>query len=599
MFKPSKYQQDFFDALLSGSGDILLNAVAGSGKTKSIEEAAKRLPAALRSETLMTAFNKHIERELTERQKRGDIPAGITISTIHGLGYRVCRRAFEPKDAKNWIDEKKYRKLTQVFWDGQNLTEEERRSDEARDSIGATEEMVRLAMLTLTNAKDPAALLAMAAHFGVEVPSEYETILLRGVPQILHWGMNGLPSPDRDGLAYHPKQRISFDDMVFLPNALSLTVPTFKLCFIDECQDFNRAQQELLLKAKGKGRACFVGDRRQAIYGFTGADAESFERIQRVTGAKELPLSICYRCSKEVVRWAQSIVPNIEAADSAIRGAVLQVEEEQLVELALNHHRNPATRREPFMILCRVNAPLIKTAFALIAKGVPAKVKGRDIGAAIIKTVDAISELRGFNFADFVDFAELYRRQQTHSLERKNGSEMQIANLCDRVDSALAVHTAVVAAGKDGLADMRAYIEGLFSNEDEAVVLSSIHKAKGLEANKVGILEADLLPHPMAKQAWQVEQEKNLAYVAITRAREELYISGKIGFGPNAKRPEEAEALAPLPAEVAAPNTVHLELDGEVFDLQFPTPEKAKAFREIVRNNAMNLWIQTREEAGV
>ena len=62
-----------------------------------------------------------------------------------------------------------------------------------------------------------------------------------------------------------------------------------------------------------------------------------------------------------------------------------------------------------------------------------------------------------------------------------------------------------------------------------AIVLSSIHKAKGLEAPRVGILSAHLLPHPMARQEWSYQQEVNLAYVAITRARRELYIAGNNG----------------------------------------------------------------------
>lgn len=66
-------------------------------------------------------------------------------------------------------------------------------------------------------------------------------------------------------------------------------------------------------------------------------------------------------------------------------------------------------------------------------------------------------------------------------------------------------------------------INTLFSNNNgTGIVLSTIHKAKGLEATKVFILCPELLPHPMAKSAWQQDQEANLKYVAITRAREHL-----------------------------------------------------------------------------
>jgi superfamily I DNA/RNA helicase len=64
----------------------------------------------------------------------------------------------------------------------------------------------------------------------------------------------------------------------------------------------------------------------------------------------------------------------------------------------------------------------------------------------------------------------------------------------------------------------------------EGTLLSSIHRAKGLEAKRVFILRSDLLPHPMAKSEWAKGQEKNLSYVAKTRAIETLvYVDGVKG----------------------------------------------------------------------
>lgn len=55
-------------------------------------------------------------------------------------------------------------------------------------------------------------------------------------------------------------------------------------------------------------------------------------------------------------------------------------------------------------------------------------------------------------------------------------------------------------------------------------MLSTIHKAKGLEAERVFILKPDLMPHPKAKRGWEIDQENNLRYVAITRSKRELYL---------------------------------------------------------------------------
>ena len=76
----------------------------------------------------------------------------------------------------------------------------------------------------------------------------------------------------------------------------------------------------------------------------------------------------------------------------------------------------------------------------------------------------------------------------------------------------------------DGIA---AKIDDIFSDRTKAGIrLSSIHKAKGLEADRVFFLQLPKArcPHPMAKTPWQYEQEKNLLYVAYTRAIRELII---------------------------------------------------------------------------
>jgi superfamily I DNA/RNA helicase len=69
-------------------------------------------------------------------------------------------------------------------------------------------------------------------------------------------------------------------------------------------------------------------------------------------------------------------------------------------------------------------------------------------------------------------------------------------------------------------------IESIFTDDKTTpgIMLSSVHKSKGLEARRVFILlpEEAPMPHPMSKTSWGREQEMNLKYVAITRAIEEL-----------------------------------------------------------------------------
>ena len=62
------------------------------------------------------------------------------------------------------------------------------------------------------------------------------------------------------------------------------------------------------------------------------------------------------------------------------------------------------------------------------------------------------------------------------------------------------------------------------------MITSTIHKAKGLEKDNIWILRPELMPHPMAKSAADKQQEINLCYVAITRAKKTLnYVGERIG----------------------------------------------------------------------
>jgi DNA helicase-2/ATP-dependent DNA helicase PcrA len=66
----------------------------------------------------------------------------------------------------------------------------------------------------------------------------------------------------------------------------------------------------------------------------------------------------------------------------------------------------------------------------------------------------------------------------------------------------------------------------IFSDDQVGVVFSSVHRAKGLEAKRVYILSPELMPHKMATKPWELEQERNIEYVAITRTLSELVYVG-------------------------------------------------------------------------
>ena len=69
-----------------------------------------------------------------------------------------------------------------------------------------------------------------------------------------------------------------------------------------------------------------------------------------------------------------------------------------------------------------------------------------------------------------------------------------------------------------------AEIKRVFDNNDKGeIMLSTVHKAKGLEADNVYILATERMPHPKATNP---KEERNICYVAITRAKKNLFYCG-------------------------------------------------------------------------
>lgn len=508
-FTPSKYQAAIFEALAEDIVDVQVNATAGSGKSTTLIEALHRVPYETRNSTLLCAFNKEIANCLLEK-----VPEGVTVKTIHALGFAaLCQHIqkqtgarFNPK-----VDDRKYRRLIESWWVGQDIRGENAPAGDDEDEMFRLLHFVRV---TLTNPTDTEAILATAEEREIELSRP--ALQAAAVAPILKAGQDVACQQRHRGFAYPMDPNvIDFDDMVTLPFYLEAQPKKFRLVMVDEAQDLSSAQLDLVLKCRADGgRMVFVGDENQAIFAFAGADSSSWKEARRRTGARQLPLSICYRCPRAVIELAQTLVPTIEAAPNAEQGVVETIRTATFRELVNNSD----------MVLCRLNAPLISTAFRLIGEGTPAKVRGRDIGAQLVKLIDQVEKLEGFDFQYFMAYAERYRDNQARILAQHKDNETKLVSLHDRVDSVQAVYVNVVTEGGRTMGDLRAKVDSLFSDhQNGCILLSSIHKAKGLEADRVFLLRPDKIPHPMAKSEAAREQENNLHFVAITRAMREFY----------------------------------------------------------------------------
>ena len=507
----SPYQQGVIDWVANGKGSAVVIAVAGAGKTFTIEQSLPRIPED--KYVSLLAFNKTIADELKVRitkmgRELGRPFSRVQAKTFHSMGGAAVAKRLGKRSVRDLVTtDKKLRDLC-----GKLMPAPEASDD---FSQGQTE----YAMYADFICK----LVGYAKGVGIR------TRLLADTEanwwELIHHHDMSLESEDanedraielaRQLLVMSNKQAqegvIDFDDMLYLPILWNLRLFQVDWVVVDEAQDTSPVRRELArMNLRPNGRAMFVGDPKQAIYGFTGASADAIEVIKDQFGAIELPLTVCYRCATSVVEHARQIVPYIEPAPNAPVGKVETMAEKDALAVLDEHDA----------ILCRNTAPLIQTAMQLIAKGRAAKVLGRDIGVGL---VNLVKKMRAKGIEQLEDKLEAYRQRETAKFMAR-GEETKVERVNDTVEC-IKVIIANMDESKDRtVPGVIAKIEGLFSDTNGCLILSTVHKAKGKEWPRVAILQPELMPSKWAKQQWQQEQESNLRYVAFTRAREHLII---------------------------------------------------------------------------
>ncbi len=258
---------------------------------------------------------------------------------------------------------------------------------------------------------------------------------------------------------------------------------------------------------KPGGRVIVVGDDRQAIYGFRGAVSNGLDMMKEKLEAKELNLTITYRCPKSVVELAQEYVPDYRAHDSAPAGEVLRSTQDKLVELA----------KLGDAVLSRMNAPLMPLCLSFLRRGIRARIEGRDIGRALLALIRTIKGRSSIGMPEFLRKTEAWRTRQTKRAlaKSKRTADTRIALINDQADT-------LICLGEDltGVAELETRVETLFSDsapgQAPCVLFSSTHKAKGLEWDRVFVLSGTYM-----KRKGCLEEE-NIYYVAITRAKKTL-----------------------------------------------------------------------------
>ena len=514
-FIPSKYQQDIFDFIQHGNGNSVINALAGSGKTSTIVNAVKLIPSTCNA--LFIAFNKEIVKEL-EKKLAG--VKNVQVKTLHSLGLLMIRRNLGTNIE---IDEYKYRTFIKKNIKQLSSADFDKMTTKLMQQY--TDNVIQLCDLGRYNlAQCEKDLLQVSARHDIPIIDDECNAVLN----VMKWGGENTTS-------------IDFTDMVWLPYELTLNPIglQYDYIFIDECQDLNAAQRELFLRCFRRGtRFIAVGDKKQAIYSFAGADAESFAKLQNLPNTTTLPLPISYRCPKKVVNLANQFVDTMECREGAPDGEIV-------------HNVSIKDIHDGDMVLCRTKMPLIKLYMRYLRMGVKSYVRGQDIGLNLLRMVDKTEQIV-LNVSLQKDgvFARLYDDlfEERNRLMIKRGMDLEDATLSNQImnkyDSIKALE--ILAEGLTSARDLHDRIENVFAESADGVCLSTIHKAKGLEANNVYILCKTLMPSRLATQDWEKEQEQNLMYVAYTRAKYKLGFVSETEISPSAGMIDPSAALTEL-----------------------------------------------------
>lgn len=470
----STFQTSIFAFIETGSGNAIVEAVAGSGKSTTIIEGMKKV----RGSSIFLAFNKAIADELKAK--------GVNARTFHSLVFSPVMRF---KNANGPTMDKLRR-----------LCRENMSQDDFKLYAPFAQKLVGLARqqgVGFLTPDHPNTYRAICAHHDIEPESDRAdlTTAINFAQELLGWS--------------NESDMVDFDDMLYWAVKEKLNLPKFDFIFVDEAQDTNMIQREILRMIMGpNSRMIAVGDPAQAIYGFRGADAESLGSIAKEFNAVTLPLSISYRCPTSVVKYAQQWVSHIQAREGAPEGVV-------------EHHEqdwDPSIFLPNDLVVCRKSAPLLQLAFRCIRANIPVQVLGREIGDGLKALID---KMNAKTLDQLTEKLQAYMMREVEKA-KKEDDEAKVEAITDKVGCVIFLIDGLKEDRRD-IASLKAGIDYLFKDKDVCVKLCTIHKSKGLEAERVFWLNRNECPAQWARRAWQQVEEVNLCYVAATRAKRELH----------------------------------------------------------------------------
>lgn len=477
-FTPDKFQQRIQKEFRETQNNIVVQAVAGSGKTSTLKLLMNDIPP--HKDAIYVAFNKHIVDSL-----KATLPyrENITISTLNSFGARMLYRTL----GKITLVENKYFLIAlRLFKSSWQLNKENKWN--YCYNISKIVDVMRFNFCF----DDEEAIQASCAEYGITILADELEHALR----VFEIGMENI-------------NQIDFLDQIFLPVVRKIKFIKFHYVLSDEVQDFSKLQHQFVKKLlmPGTGRLVGVGDKNQSIYLFAGASSNSFDAFKNLLPKTiELPLSYCYRCGTEMVAKAKELVPQIESPPNQHKGLISNC---NVTKVIMEGHAVVCRNTKPLVILCR----------DLIRQGKKATIKGREIGENLIILIrktqahtinGCLEKIAGYETELRLKLLKkgVYRPDQAKAMIQLVEKKEIIKVLAEQVGT---INTLIEKVKQIFVDDSK-----------EGVLCMTIHKSKGGEWPVVWFLNSFLIPSSYAVTEDELIQERNLLYVAITRAKQKL-----------------------------------------------------------------------------
>jgi superfamily I DNA/RNA helicase len=471
MLKPTDEQLHILDLVRTSSAPLMINALAGTGKTSTLRMIDNQIAG--KEGILYLVFNKRNQEEASETDSDGNAKfnSTTTIRTLNSQGHRMFAAQISKKLV---LDGNKTTNLLRSAigeLHGPDKTEAWESYSAIKDAVSRAK-----ALGYIPDSKFPTGrrLIDGAGFFSStdEILSDLARELVdRVLCESIQTAFRG---------------NIDYNDQLYMPTLFGTSFPKFPIVLNDETQDNNPVQHEMLSRLTTHSRLIAVGDPWQSIYAFRGAVQDGMAQMKAKFEMVEADLSVSFRCPEAIVKAARWRVPHLKWSKPGGRaGKIL----------------NPTLRGFPdnAAIICRNNAPLFSLGLRLLAAKHNVSIAGSDIGPKIV----GIMRKLGDESDSKVKVLEKIEAWRADKLEKQSTTADDTAD-CMRV----------FASFGETLGQALGYAEHLFKQQGGIQLLTG-HKSKGLEWHTVYHMDPSL--------CGDFDQDKNLRYVITTRSADTLY----------------------------------------------------------------------------